>query len=75
MRNAPAAVVDPQPFGAMLSLVLMCRYCGELSPRTIWKLVASGDLPRPVYPPGTRRALWIREDVDSAIARWGRRRK
>jgi predicted DNA-binding transcriptional regulator AlpA len=59
----------------MLSLVLMCRYCGELSPRTIWKLVASGDLPRPVYPPGTRRALWIREDVDSAIARWGRRRK
>jgi predicted DNA-binding transcriptional regulator AlpA len=63
---------SPTQFGALLGIDQLSAYVGGLSKRQLWKLVAAGDLPKPIHPPGTRRALWVREDIDSCIARWER---
>jgi predicted DNA-binding transcriptional regulator AlpA len=57
----------------LLNLKALCSYLG-LGKSQIWLLSASGDLPKPIYPPSCRRALWRRDEVDEAIVRWTERR-
>jgi predicted DNA-binding transcriptional regulator AlpA len=54
----------------LLNIVALSEYIG-LSKRQCWKLVAAGELPKPIYAPGCRRALWRRNEVDEAIEKWG----
>lgn len=34
-----------------------------ISPRQVWKLAATGNLPKPVQVPGTRSTRWKRDDL------------
>jgi prophage regulatory protein len=42
----------------------------SLSKSTIYELVKSGDFPRPLRIPGTRRKAWLFADVQSVINSW-----
>ena len=50
------------------------QYLG-VSPRTVWRMVATGDLPKPLTMPGGRLARWRKSVVDDAIERWDARSK
>lgn len=59
-KQPDAAPVAP----AMLSAAGVATYL-SISPRTVWRCAATGELPRPVRMAG--RTLWRRSDIDAVI--------
>jgi excisionase family DNA binding protein len=41
--------------------------CLGIGVRTVWRLVATGELPAPVRLPGTRATRWRRADLDRFV--------
>lgn len=54
------------PWPALLSDKLLGSYL-SLSRRSVWRAVATGELPKPLKLGG--KSLWRREDVDAQIKR------
>lgn len=42
----------------------------DVARSTFRKLVATGDVPRPITIPGMRSSRWRREELDEAVAKW-----
>ena len=63
--NHPAADKGDDRWPAMMSAATLATYL-DLAERTVWKLAASGGLPRPLKLGGSSR--WRRADVDAHLA-------
>jgi len=67
MPNASEAI---PAWGALLNDKQLAAYV-SLSRAMVWRMVSTGDLPKPIKLPG-RVTRWRREDVDRAIRKWAK---
>ena len=64
---------DPDRWPSLMSDATAAQYL-DIARSTFRKLVARGDVPRPITIPGVRSSRWRREDLDQAAERWGAKR-
>ncbi len=65
----PSLETEPATFAwpMLMSDKVAARYLG-VSDRQVWKMSATGELPKPVKLPGARRTAWRKSDLDEFIA-------